>query len=152
MGGKKSGSVAVTFPRVAGVTNIGVEKVPAPGLPEFDEEPEIAEAWQPMQLMLVGPLTENCDSAQPFDAEEVVVDAAGVPLPTSVPTTSQSQPSHQRLESLIIPLQKIIGEFGSVSKYSSFITTAPSGIGPCRLKRVIHLYSWGEYHSFTKGA
>jgi len=50
IGGKKSGSVAVTFPRVAGVTNIGVEKVPAPGLPEFDEEPEIAEAWQPIAV------------------------------------------------------------------------------------------------------
>jgi hypothetical protein len=131
IGGKKIGSVALTFPWVAWVTNIGVEKVPAPGLPEFDEEPEIAEAWQPMQLILVGPLTENCGSAQPLVVEDVVavvVEAADVLLPTSVPTTSQSQPSHQRLESLIIPLQKIIGEFGSVSRYSSFITTAPSGI------------------------
>ena len=31
---------------VAGVTNCGVEKVPAPGLPESDDEPEIAEAWR----------------------------------------------------------------------------------------------------------
>src|SRR5271169_1165110 len=75
IGGKKKGSVAFTFPSVAGVTNCGVEKVPAPGLPEFDEEPEIAEAWQPMQLILVGPLNENCGSAQPplVVVEEVVV-------------------------------------------------------------------------------
>jgi len=128
IGGEKSGSVANRFPWVATVTNSGVEKVPVPGLNVFDEEPEIAEAWQPKQLIPVGPLGENCGSAQPFVVEDVVVEAAGGPLPTSVPTTSQSQPSHQRPESLIIPLQKIIGEFGSVSKYSSFMTTAPSGI------------------------
>ena len=142
----------MTFPTVAGVTNSGVEKVPAPGLPEFDEEPEIAEAWQPMQLILVGPLNENCGSAQPSPllvAESVVPEAADALPVTSVPTTAQYQPSHQRLESLIITLQKRIGEFGSGFKYSSLMTTEPSSIGPCRFRRVIHLYSWGEYHSFT---
>jgi hypothetical protein len=100
-----------------------VEKVPVPG------EVEIAEAWQPMQLTLVGPLTGYTTAAHPF-AEGVGV-GAGVP-PVSLPTTAQSHPSHQRFESLTIPLQKRMGEVKSVSAYSSLITIAPSGTGPCR--------------------
>jgi len=154
IGGEKSGSVANRFPWVATVTNSGVEKVPVPGLNVFDEEPEIAEAWQPKQLIPVGPLGENRGSAQPLllVVEDVGVEAADALPVTSVPTTSQSQPSHQRLESLIIPLQKRMGELGLVSPYSSLMITEPSGIGPSRFRNTIHLYSWGEYHSFTKGA
>jgi hypothetical protein len=120
-----------------------VEKVPAPGT--F----EIAEAWQPMQLIPVGPLDENCGSAHPLVAEVAAVAAA---LVTSVPTTAQSHPSHQRLESLTITLQKMMGEVKTVSKYSSLTTIAPSGTGPCRFRTAIQLNSEGEYHSFTKGA
>ncbi len=96
---------------VVGFTNSGVEKVPAPG--EF----EIAEAWQPMQLILVGPLNENTASAHPFVAE--VAEGAAAALVLSVPTTPQYHPSHQRLESLIITLQNRMRELGSVSAYSS---------------------------------
>ena len=73
--------------------NSGPENVPAPGT--F----ETAEAWQPMQLTLMGPFSGNCGSAHPF----VVEDAAALPV-ASVPTTDQYHPSHQRLESLTIPL------------------------------------------------
>ena len=64
--------------------NSGPEKVPAPG------EVEIAEAWQPMQLILTGPAIGNCASAHP----PVVEDAAGGAI-LSVPTTDQYHPSHQ---------------------------------------------------------
>ena len=120
-----------------------VEKVPAPGA--F----EIAEAWQPMQLTLVGPLTGYTTALHPFAEGEGV--GAGVP-PVSLPTTAQSHPSHQRFESLTITLQKRIGEVKSVFSYSSLTTIAPSGTGPARSRTVIQLYSEGEYHSFTKGA
>jgi len=126
IGGKKNGSVAFTFPSVALVTNCGVEKVPVPGLPESDEEPEIAEAWQPMQLIAVGPLNENCGSGHPFIAGGGV--GAAAPHAPSTPTTAQDQPSHQRFESLIITLQKQIGELATSSSYSSLMTTEPSGI------------------------
>src|SRR5229473_962089 len=75
--------------------NSGPENVPAPG------EVETAEAWQPMQLTLIGPFSGNCASAHPV----VVEAAAGAGPITSVPTTDQYHPSHQRLESLTIPLQ-----------------------------------------------
>src|ERR1700733_8310398 len=99
--------------------NSGPEKVPAPGAVE------IAEAWQPMQLILVGPLNESCGSAHPFVAEG----AAALRL-VSVPTTDQYHPSHQRLESLTIPLQNWMGE--GLLEYSSLMAIAPSGTGPCR--------------------
>ena len=149
-GGKNSGSVAFTFPSVAGVTNSDVEKVPVPGLPAFVEEPETAEAWQPMQLIAVGPLNENCGSGHPpllvaagvvalLVAAIVIVEAADPQPVDSVPTTAQDHPSHQRFESLVITLQNLIGEVGSSSQCSSLMTTEPSGIGPCRFPGVIHL-------------
>ena len=50
----------------------------------------------------------------------------------SIPTTQRGrfaiQPSHQRFESLIITLQKQIGELAMSSSYSSLMTTEPSGI------------------------